>query len=273
MGIRLSILRACKNIVTPWARFLLHQGISYKEFDDVVRAVFVEIATVDFGIRGRPTNASRVAVLTGLTRKQIKKIRDSIDGTPVEETAIPNQASQVLAAWHSDPVFVDEEGAARVLPFDGHEVSFETLVKKYGKDIPPRAMLRELKRTKSVREAEDGSVVALSRVNVYGGSLTESTIQLMGHSAKCFLETSVHNLMRDPETDIGKFERRSYAAGLSKSDLEEYRTFVRDKGTVFIEEMEQWLDERGYTSKYAAGPADQPRTGVGAYFFTETDEP
>ena len=73
-----SILTALLYALRPIARILLRAGVSYREFSEISKQAFVDVATSDFGIRGRPTNISRVAVMTGLTRKEVKRVRESI---------------------------------------------------------------------------------------------------------------------------------------------------------------------------------------------------
>lgn len=265
MNPRLAILRACKRLITPWARYLLHQGISYREFDDVVRGVFVDIATSEFGIRGRPTNASRVAVLTGLTRKQIKKIREAIEDVPVEETASNNQATDVLSAWYSEANYVDESRRPRPIPFDGAEISFSELVRKHGRDIPPRAMLRELKRTKAVEERDDGMLEAKSRFNVYSGSKHIASIDRSGEAIRQFLSSIVFNMMRDEDV-TGRYERRSLAPGLTDSQKKRYEEIVRAKADSLLEELEEWFVQE----RTGAEASDAPMIGCGVYLFSDS---
>jgi hypothetical protein len=77
---RASVLVACERFALPLARMLIFLGIGYKEFSEVLKKAFVEAATRDYGLRGRPTNTSRVAVFTGLTRKEVKRLKDSLPG-------------------------------------------------------------------------------------------------------------------------------------------------------------------------------------------------
>ena len=63
-------------VLRPIARLLLRGGIGYREFSEISKTAFVQVATKDYGLRGRPTNISRVAVMTGLTRKEVRRIRD-----------------------------------------------------------------------------------------------------------------------------------------------------------------------------------------------------
>ena len=65
-------------VLKPIARILLRYGIGFREFAEVAKSAFVDVATAEYGIRGRPTNISRVAVMTGLTRKEVRRLRDQL---------------------------------------------------------------------------------------------------------------------------------------------------------------------------------------------------
>ena len=51
-----QILGAFLIVLRPIARILLRFGIGFREFAEISKTAFVEVATSDFGIRGRPTN-------------------------------------------------------------------------------------------------------------------------------------------------------------------------------------------------------------------------
>ena len=56
-------------------KLLLQSGISYSEFASVAKAVFVHVATDDYKKRGRPANFSQVSAMTGISRKEVSRIR------------------------------------------------------------------------------------------------------------------------------------------------------------------------------------------------------
>jgi len=102
-----KILDALYSLMRQVARILLRSGIGYREFAEIAKTAFVDVSTTDYGLRGRPTNISRVAVMTGLTRKEIRRIRSKIDGAEASKVYRAVPASDVLHFWHTDPVFLD----------------------------------------------------------------------------------------------------------------------------------------------------------------------
>ena len=152
------VLLALLKALRPIARFLMKFGIGYREFAEISKSAFVDVATSDYGLRGRPTNISRVAVMTGLTRKEVKRLRDKISaGNQVDMQRVVPPA-EIIEKWHSDSQFLDSSGRPKTLNFDGPLPSFSALVKKYGGDIPPGAMRTELKRVGAIREGDSGQL-------------------------------------------------------------------------------------------------------------------
>ena len=101
---RNRILTACFSFLVPVARFLLHRGISYREFEEIARNAYVKVASDEYGIRGRPTNASRIAAMTGIPRKDVTRIRESLDDYEVTPKTDLSPLGDVLHRWFTDRI-------------------------------------------------------------------------------------------------------------------------------------------------------------------------
>src|ERR1700724_2887695 len=75
---------------------LLRCGITWREFAELAKTTYVEVATDNFGKRGRPTNVSRTAILTGLVRRDVRKPRQILSETPNTLPGYVTKASLVL---------------------------------------------------------------------------------------------------------------------------------------------------------------------------------
>ena len=93
---RVRVLDALGRLLDPVVLLLLKSGITFREFSDLARTKFVQVATREFGIRGRPTNASRVAILTGLDRREVRKVRLAEQVPGVSESGYMSKPTQVL---------------------------------------------------------------------------------------------------------------------------------------------------------------------------------
>ena len=102
-----QILNALLVALRPLARALLRAGIGYREFAEISKSAFVDIATRDYGLRGRPTNISRVAVMTGLTRKEVRRLRDKSEAGEETATVRSTPMSTILHRWFIEDEFLD----------------------------------------------------------------------------------------------------------------------------------------------------------------------
>ncbi len=70
-----TVIHATRRWLRPAIYVLLLCGVTWNEFCALAKTIYVEVATVRFGKRGRPTNVSRTAMLTGLTRRDVRLVR------------------------------------------------------------------------------------------------------------------------------------------------------------------------------------------------------
>lgn len=260
----LALLRALR----PIARFLMKAGIGYREFAEISKSAFVDVATSDYGLRGRPTNISRVAVMTGLTRKDVKRLRDKISaGTQIDMTRVIPPA-EIIEKWHSDQKFVDAAGRPRVLSFDGPEPSFAGLVKKYGGDIPPGAMRTELKRVGALDENKDGELTVTKkyfRPVDQDDQLKRALSQAMYGLAL----TIDHNLGESDEQSW--VERIAFSPRIRPDDRSRVRRIAQDRASEFVESVNDLFS--AYETIYSDDKSDSISTtvGVGVYYFEADD--
>ncbi len=116
---RAAVVQTCRVLLRPIASLLLKCGMTWREFAEVSKSVFVAVASQDYGLNGRPTNVSRVSILTGVSRKEIARVRALLEQ---ESEPLPNKttdATRLLSGWHQDPEFLTPDGEPRVLPAEG----------------------------------------------------------------------------------------------------------------------------------------------------------
>ena len=69
----------------------------------MLKTVFVEVAARDFDLPDRKTSLSRIAILTGLTRKEVAKQQEILRSGALDVDSNLNRVIRVLEGWHSDP--------------------------------------------------------------------------------------------------------------------------------------------------------------------------
>lgn len=251
-------------LLRPVARLMLRCGVTSKELSELVKLVFVDVATQDYGKHGRPANASRVAILTGLSRREVKRVRDLFEGRgDAVFTALEtiNHGARVLSGWHQDPAFLDRNGKPRLLPLQGDR-SFEALIKKYAPDIPPTAMLKELRHVGAIRETPTGRIRAMAR-NFIPASLDPDSIARTGSVIYDIGNSLAHNYLDDRKRP--RFERRATNFRVKRSAKRAFQEHLGVKGMEFLEEIDSWL------SAHEASDADEKtiRLGTGVYLIMD----
>ena len=264
-----QVLDAFQLIMRPIVRILLRYGISHREFAEVAKATYVEVASSDFGLRGRPTNISRVAVMTGLTRKEVKRVRDMISNGDRSISVKTTPISDVLHHWHAQAEFTDNDGKPLALPFSG-EKSFSSLVKSYGGDVPAGAMRTEMIRVGVISQGEDGELRVLSRA-MRPDSDHQRLITMLVHGAYSFLSNVAHNT--DPNSSEPKWASRvAYTTALDNAESGQLRRIAKDRITEFAESIDDVFI--AYESLHS-GSQDKEKAApvaVGVFYFEEHDE-
>jgi len=255
--------------MTPLVRILLRNGISFREFAEVLKDVFVAVCARDLVVPGRRLTLSRIAIVTGLTRKEVSTIvrDDELRRKALETNA--NRAAKILEAWHSDTRFLGPYGFPRDLLIEGDDPSgtFSDLVRENSGDMPVRAMLEELMRVDAARVVEGGEVVRVLKRTYIPTEMTPEMIQIFSQAVRRYIETVDYNLSLQ-ETKSRRFDRAVYPdPGLRVIDVPVFQQEIRE----YLETVIAEIDYK--TSKYQR--LDDPesetttRVGVGIYFYQD----
>ena len=258
-------LAAARRILRFVVRMMLKHGVMHREFVELSKEVYVEIARGEYGLRGRPTNVSRTALLTGLDRKEITRIRARLDEGAVspEPTHRQDRIARVLTGWYQDGDYLDDSGRPVVLPLEGAEPSFETLVKRYGGDVPAITILRELQRVEAVRQDAAGGVEVLRRNYRLDTADPEALIR-SGSVLADIGRTVTHNLYRSPD-EASRFEARASNVNIPLSALPAYQAFITKESQAFLEKVDAWLSNHEAPDG-DTGQGDALRLGIGMYW-------
>jgi hypothetical protein len=265
-----QVLDAFLLVMRPIVRILLRYGIGYREFVEVAKTAYVSVASSDFGLRGRPTNISRVAVMTGLTRKEVKRIRDKIALGDNSISVKTTPLADVLHHWHAQPEFTDASGKPKVLPFSGEMVSFTSLVKAYGGDVPPGAMRTELKRVGVIESDDDGAIRVLAR-SFWPESDHLNLITNLVHSAYPLLSNVARNT--DPEVSESKWPNKiAYTTALPNDNTRQLRRIAGDRIKDFAESIDDTFIAFEAVHDDDENSDDGGVVAVGMFYFEEHDE-
>ncbi len=141
-----SLVTALRRVLRPLVKLMLAKGVTYTYLIDIIKQVFVEVADKEFRMSNKPSTDSYLNLLTGIHRKDIKRLRPGIN---LDTETIPETVSlgaRLVSLWTSEARYLDENNRPRPLPRfikEGGELSFEGLVTGISRDIRSRVVLDE----------------------------------------------------------------------------------------------------------------------------------
>jgi len=257
---------ALLRMLRPLARLLLKRGVSFQAFAAIAKRAFVEAAARGFLKGGKKPVVARIAVATGLTRKEVARLLAASGPGDREARERYNRAARVIAGWRRDPDFRDSRGAPAALAFKDGRASFSELVRRYSGDMTPRAVLDELSRIGAVKTLRDGRLKLAVRSFVPGAG-DAVKLHILGTDVGYLITTIGHNLEAEGESAF--FQRKVLYDNLPGEALPEFRGLSAEAGQRLLERLDLWLAARDRDSNPGAQGTGRYRAGLGIYYIEE----
>lgn len=268
-----ALVRPLARLLRPLVRLLMQSGITFPVLADLLRGLYVEVALRDVLKDERAQTDSRISLLTGVHRKEVRRLR----GVPADaegEPAIVTISSQIIARWLGGPPYSDRRGRPLRLPrvsTSRRVASFERLVRSVTTDVRPRAVLDELQSQNIVALEQDDQV----RLNVaafvprpgraeqlyyFGRNLADhiaaASANITAAEVAPFLERSVH------------YDRLSAAAA---GQLERAGRQAAERLLIAFNRRALAAAEADDKAKDTSSPAKSRRINLGIYLFVDDD--
>jgi hypothetical protein len=258
------LVRALRRVLRPLVRLMLARGVTFPFVAELLKGLFVEIAERDFVLPGKAQTDSRLSLLSGVHRKDVRRLRR---GDAAETEAMPATVSlgaQLVAAWLAVPRFRDRRGRPRPLPrAAGGGASFEALVASVSTDIRARAVLDEWLRLGIARLDRSERVCLNTEAFVPARGFDEKAFYF-GQNCHDHAAAAVSNLLAEAPQFL---ERSVHYDALSASSV---AALARDATRAGMAALKT-LNRRAMTLERAdaAGAAPRQRINFGVYFYSE----
>lgn len=234
---------------------------------DFVRAVklsYLRAALEELAPEGSRVNVSRISVVTGMTRKEVALfLRSSMGSNAASPPGkhMEQRALRVLRGWTTDPLFQTEAGRPAALEVRGEQRTFSSLVRAYGGDVTPTAVLRELERMNAIARTRHGKLRL--RVRSVSPKSSSQSIAEFARVLRDFVDTAAQ-IITPKDASLFFGYRDAWVSTEEQAALFQ-RTFSR-RAASFLESVEQWKRrQRTPSSMYAGLKRSTARVGLGVY--------
>jgi hypothetical protein len=257
-------IRHLANALEPIAKLCLQNGKGVGDIILAVKLACIEVASRNAKL-GNRLNHSQISAITGLTRKDVKvitNIASSDTKYPARRINRP-RIQRVLVGWKSDPEFQDRNGNPATLTIKTLNSSFSALVRKYGGDVTPMSVFKELKRARAVSKKGDNEV-----------RLVRARIRTRGFSNDALADVSVQ-LSRLGNTLVGNIEAREHPIfaeyrginDLSPDEAALFQLTFAERAASLLGSVPTWTKSQKRLRKDAGRMKrlDPSESGVGVY--------
>lgn len=241
------------------ARLMIQCDLGIGAILQAAKLSFLRAAIAEVVPAGKRNNISRLAVVTGMTRKEVA----SLLARPKSLVAPPRseqRAVKVLRGWRTDPRFLAPTGKPVDLRLTGEPPTFTSLVRAYGGDVTTRAVLKELERVNAVTRDRTGMVKLRRRPSRKN---PRSAQQLLEFSALLQdFSGTVCQIVSDRQPPLYFGFREARVANAAQAAL--FHRIFAGRAASLLESVGQWRN------RHVPRSAKRPRTsdtcvGIGVY--------
>ena len=263
--------KTLNRLFRPIVKFLLMRGINFSQASKWLKKRYVEVAESDFTIEGKRLTDSRLSVITGINRKEIKALRAAEPAMGGQEPRSQiNLLSRVVAKWVGTRRFTDELGNPRALPRDGEEgPSFRELVSEVSRDVHPRTILDEMERLGAIDWDRDADEVGLTGAGLVPSGDDEMLIEYLGLNVGDHLQAAIGNVAAAPDPGPW-FERAVHYNRLSDGSVQRLKDLAASGGDQLLRTIN--AEAHRLQDSDSDKPGAVNRFRFGAYFFSKEDD-
>jgi len=252
------------RILKSMAKLAMRHGLSSAAMGELVRRAYLAAAEEIIKDEGGKIRATRISAMTGLYRKEIRRLEE-LPAPGQHETDIKyNRCTRVVTGWLRDSDFHTEQGQPADLSIGG-ENGFDELVRRYSGDMSPSAMRVELERLEIIVVTK-ANMIRLNTQGFVSASDIEG-FQILGTDTSALIDTIDHNL--SVEKDQRHFQRKVMHYGIPDEHLESFRNYSAIESQKLLELLDRWLSERLVKDE----SCDSNSVGLGIYHFESKENP
>ncbi|MEM9900516.1 MAG: DUF6502 family protein [Pseudomonadota bacterium] len=254
--------RLLRGLLRPLVRTFIARGLTAPALYRLLKRIYVEVAHEDFRIGDDPPTDSRISMMTGVHRRDVRTFLDEGDAGWEETRRRVATFATVLGQWLARTDTTDAQGRPLPLPRAAERgVSFEALVRDVSTDIRPRTVLDELLRQGVVEEGEDG-LLRVAEGAAAGPGAEEDKLVFFAANVGDHIAAASENLLADAPPF---YERAVFYTRLTDASLDAVEALAREKAQSLLEEINR--ESAAVQAADRAAPDNTGRYRLGVYFY------
>jgi hypothetical protein len=258
--------KALAALLAPLSRAMMARGVTYGSAAEALKRAMLQAALDQLaaeGGNGRISD-SKISLMTGLHRKDVKRLRDDSAQCEVKRTV--SAAAMVISYWATAPDYLDNKCCPRRLTraADDAGPGFDDLVRQARIDMAPGTVLQALIEQGAVAEEAEGVYCLKAHTLLPAGGGAE---QVAAYEAtlSAHLAAATDNLLAPPEGPR-HFDRAVRYSHLSEASVEHLRKMSAAKAQELLEEINAEARKLQEADEATQNDADPKRRFVlGAY--------
>ena len=262
-----ALLRALGRLLRPLVRLLIGSGITYPVMADLLRELYLDVATHDVLTDDKSRTDSRISLLTGVHRKEIRRQRAAAQPNATPEAV--TLATQILDRWLRTAPFADANGP---LPLPRAAApgaaSFDALVASVTRDVRARAVLDEWLSQGLVR-LDDAESVVLNDSAFIPRPGRQEQLFYFGRNLHDHIAAAAANVSAAGTAPF--MDRSVHYDGLSEQAAAQLESAARDAGMRLLIDINRTAAALADAHDPAGGPTR--RVNMGVYVFAEAEPP
>ncbi len=264
------LAKALTKMLTPLVRLLIQQNITYIGLLDLLKKTYIEVAEKCFSINGKRITDSRISLLTGVHRGDVKRIRTEGLEQPTEKEIKASLSAKMMSIWAGHQAYLDPKGEPICLyryALDGSP-SFEELVLSVSKDKHPRSIFDEWLNQELIECFEEKGIerIKLSEKGYIPEVDFEEKLFFAGKNIGDHLSVVVHNLENQTPP---MFDRAVYYHQLTPESIKTLEAHSKEKMMAVLTEINLLANQLQHQDKDA--DTAEHCMHVGAYFYHQSE--
>ena len=265
------LLRALNSLLRPVVRLCILAGVTFPAINDLLRALYVDVGVNDVLTDPSARTDSRISLITGVHRKEIRRIREQPETLDIGESASLSLSSRVVARWLANPALTDATGRPLPLRRAGPAPSLEALVAAVTTDVRPRALLDEWIAA-GVATVDEAGLIRLEQAAFVPRSDRDQQMFFFARNMRDHLAAGSRNVMAEAPRFLDRAAHYDGLSAAAAAAIEATAREVAERALLELNRAALDIADRDDLAADPDGPARTHRVNLGMFVFVEADK-